>query len=137
MGASPADADTFPKLLLRNARQWGGRPAMREKDYGIWQTWTWAQAAEVVREVAGGLAALGLKRGEKIAVVGDNRPHLYWTITAAQCLGAVPVPVYQDAVADEMGFVIDHAEVVIAVAEDQEQVDKLVALRGRCPRLGT
>jgi long-chain acyl-CoA synthetase len=129
--ATTADADTFPKLLLANALSIGARPAMREKDYGIWQTWSWAQVLEQVREIAGGLANVGLKRGDKIAVVGDNRPQLYWAMSAAQMLGGIPVPVYQDAVADEMGFVIDHAEANIAVAEDQEQVDKLLLIRAK------
>jgi long-chain acyl-CoA synthetase len=132
-----AEADTFPKLLRQNARTRGERPAIREKDYGIWQTWTWAQTWEGVRAMAAGLADLGVARGDKIAIVGDNRPQLYWSICAAQCLGAVPVPVYQDAVAEEMAFVIDHAEAKLAIAEDQEQVDKLLAIRERCPRLTT
>jgi long-chain acyl-CoA synthetase len=130
-------ADTFPKLLMHNAKARGDRPAIREKDYGIWQTWTWAQTYEGVRAMAAGLAAAGISRGEKIAIVGDNRPQLYWSMCAAQCLGAVPVPVYQDAVADEMAFVIDHAEAKLALAEDQEQVDKLLSLQGRCPQLKT
>ena len=132
-----AEADTFPKLLMHNARVRGERPAIREKDYGIWQTWTWAQTRDGVRAMAAGLAALGVQRGDKIAIVGDNRPQLYWSICAAQCLGAIPVPVYQDSVADEMAFVIDHAEAHLAVAEDQEQVDKLLSIRQRNPRLAT
>ncbi|MBI3709431.1 MAG: AMP-binding protein [Proteobacteria bacterium] len=130
-------ADTFPKLLLANAVNRGTRPAIREKDYGIWQTWTWAQVLVQVREIAAGLAAVGLKRGDKLAVVGDNRPQLYWAMAAGQCVGAIPVPVYQDAVADEMAFVIDHAETRIAVAEDQEQVDKLLVIRRKYPTLAT
>jgi long-chain acyl-CoA synthetase len=135
-GAAP-DADTFPKLLLHNARTRGDRPAIREKDYGIWQTFTWTQTRDAVRAMAAGLAELGIARGDKIAIVGDNRPQLYWSICAAQCLGAIPVPVYQDSVADEMAFVIDHAEARLALAEDQEQVDKLLSLRERCPLLTT
>ncbi|HEX6977990.1 MAG TPA: AMP-binding protein [Alphaproteobacteria bacterium] len=133
----PSDADTFPKLLLHNAKVRGDRPAIREKDYGIWQTWTWAQVKEEVLAIAAGLAAQGITRGDKIAIVGDNRPQLYWSMCAAQCLGAVPVPVYQDSVADEMAYVVDHAEARLAVAEDQEQVDKLLSIRARCPRLTT
>ncbi len=129
--ASGGAPDTFPKLLLENARSRAARPAIREKDYGIWQTWSWAEVAEEVRALACGLAALGLKRGDKIAIVGDNRPRLYWAITAAQALGAVPVPLYQDAVADEMVYVIEHAEARFAVAEDQEQVDKMLEIRRR------
>jgi long-chain acyl-CoA synthetase len=128
--------DTFPKLLDRNAREFGDRPSIREKDYGIWQTWTWAQVHGEVRKIASGLASLGVKRGDKVAIVGDNRPQLYWSMCAAQMLGAVPVPVYQDSVAEEMGFVIDHAEADIAIAEDQEQVDKLLVIRQKHKRPG-
>ena len=127
--------DTFPKLLLDNARRLGGRPAMREKDLGIWQRWSWAEAAREVQDLAHGLGALGFRRGDKLAIIGDNRPRLYWAITAAQCLGGVPVPVYQDAVAAEMEFVLEHAEVRFVVAEDQEQVDKLLAVLERLPKL--
>ena len=128
---SAPGADTFPKLLLRNARIFADRPAIREKDLGIWQTWTWAQVLDEVRGFAVGLKKLGLKRGEKVAIVGDNRPRLYWTFVAAQSLGAVPVPVYQDSVADEMAFVLDHADVTFAIVEDQEQVDKVLAVADR------
>jgi len=128
-------ADTFPKLLQRHARERGDRPAVREKDYGIWQSWSWAQVADEARALACGLAAMGLARGDKVAIIGDNRPRLYWTMVAAQSIGAVPVPVYQDSVADEMAFVMDHAEARFAVVEDQEQVDKLLEIRERCPKL--
>jgi len=132
-----AEADTFPKLLVRNARTFGRRPAMRHKDLGIWQTWTWAQALEIVRAYAAGLHRLGLKRGETIAIVGANRPKLYWSVTAAQMLGAVPVPVYADAVADELSYVLAHAEVRFAAVEDQEQVDKILSVSDRLPKLET
>lgn len=127
--------DTLPKLLLRNAAAFGSRPAMRHKDLGIWQTWTWAQVLDEVRALSVGLAELGLKRGDKFTVIGANRPRLYWAMCAGQALGAVPVPVYADAVADEMAFVLDHAEVVLAVVQDQEQVDKLIAISERLPHL--
>src|SRR5215472_1823068 len=116
--------DTFPKLLLEHAEVRPDRPANREKDYGIWQTWTWAQVAAEVEGLACGLAAMGFRRGDKLAIIGDNRPRLYWAIAAAQALGGVPVPVYQDSIAEEMAFVLDDAEVHFAIAEDQEQVDK-------------
>jgi long-chain acyl-CoA synthetase len=128
-------ADTFPKLLLEHARVRPGRPANREKDYGIWQSWSWAEVAAEVEALACGLAAAGFRRGDKLAIIGDNRPRLYWAIAAAQALGGIPVPVYQDAIADEMAFVLDHAEVRFAVAEDQEQVDKLAEIKERCPLL--
>ena len=134
---APAEADTFPKLLVRNARSFGDRPAMRHKDLGIWQTWTWAQVLDDVRAYAVGLHRLGLKRGDTIAIVGANRPKLYWSVTAAQTLGAIPVPVYADAVADELCYVLAHAEVRFAAVEDQEQVDKILSVSERLPKLET
>ena len=116
-------ADTFPRLLLRHAQSRGQHPAFREKDLGIWQTSTWSQVADEVRALACGLAALGFRRGMNLAIVGDNRPRLYWAMSAAQCLGGVPVPLYQDAPAADMAFVLDNAEIDFAVVEDQEQVD--------------
>jgi len=127
--------DTFPRLLTAHARERGDQPAIREKDLGIWQTHTWAGALAEVRSLAAGLHRLGLRRGETLAIVGDNRPRLYWAMDAAQALGAIPVPLYQDAVAEEMAYVLGNAEVRIAVVEDQEQVDKLLEVRGRCPAL--
>ncbi len=130
-----AKLDTFPRLLADNARTRGDKPAYREKDLGIWNTWTWREAAAEVRAIAGGLAEAGLRRGDKLAIVGDNRPELYWSMVAAQCLGAIPVPLYQDSVADEMRYVLDHAEARFAVVEDQEQVDKLIEIKHDCPAL--
>src|SRR5215467_14623493 len=126
---------TFPRLLLHQAKTRPGRPAVREKDLGIWQSWTWAQALEEVRSLACGLAAQGFRRGDRLAVVGDNRPRLYWAMMAAQVLGGVPVPLYQDAVAAELAFVLQDADVGFAVAEDQEQVDKLLESLPTCPQL--
>jgi long-chain acyl-CoA synthetase len=128
--------DTLPKLLIHNAAAIGGRPAMRHKDLGIWQAWTWAQMLEEVRAFSIGLAESGLKRGDKFTIIGNNRPRLYWAMCAGQALGAVPVPVYADAVADEMAFVLAHAEVTLAVVQDQEQVDKIIAVSDRLPHLG-
>lgn len=130
-----AGADTFPKLLVRNAQIFGARPAMRHKDLGIWQTWTWAETLDIVRAYAVGLHRLGLKRGETIAIVGANRPRLYWSVMAAQVLGAVPVPVYADAVAEELAYVLAHADVRFAAVEDQEQVDKLLSVTERVPKI--
>src|SRR5690349_21603606 len=127
--------DTFPKLLMHHARVRPQRPAIREKDLGIWQTWTWSEFAREVRAIAAALAGLGLKRGEHFALVGDNRPRLYATMAAGQCLGAIPVPLYQDAVATEMAFPIQNAAIAIAFAEDQEQVDKLLEIAPKCPSL--
>ena len=131
-----APADTFPKLLIRNAELYGSRPAMRHKDLGIWQTWTWAQTLEIVRAYAVGLHRLGIRRGETVAIVGGNRPKLYWSEMAVQMLGAIPVPVYADAVADELAYVLAHAETRFAAVEDQEQVDKIMSVMDRLPKLG-
>ena len=127
--------DTIPKLLLRNAVVHADLPAYRQKDLGIWQTWTWAETREQIRDFAIGLYVLGLKRGEAIAIIGDNRPKLYWSFCAAQSIGAIPVPIYQDSVADEMAYVLDHSEVVMAIVQNQEQVDKLLSIADRVPRL--
>jgi len=126
---------TLPGYLVRNARQHAERPAIREKDRGIWQTYTWRQYHDHVRDIALGLAALGFTRGDKLSVIGDNRPRLYWSQVAAICLGGVSVPVYQDSIAKELAFVLDHAEVSVVVAEDQEQVDKILALKEQLPAL--
>ena len=136
MPSTDPGLDTLPKLLIHNAAAIGGRPAMRHKDLGIWQAWTWAQMLEEVRAFSIGLAESGLKRGDKFTIIGNNRPRLYWAMCAGQALGAVPVPVYADAVADEMAFVLAHAEVTLAVVQDQEQVDKIIAVSDRLPHLG-
>jgi long-chain acyl-CoA synthetase len=133
--ALDAERDTFPKLVRDNARRIGGKVAIREKDFGIWQSYTWSRYFEEARRIAHGLAALGFARGDRVAIVGDNRPELYWAIMAAQALGGVPVPIYQDSGEKEMEYIVDHAEARFAVVEDQEQVDKLLSLRARCPRL--
>ena len=126
---------TFPRLLLEHAKSRPDAPALREKEYGIWQTLTWSQLALLVRRLACGLSHAGVKRGDHLVVVGENRPRLYATMLAAQSLGAVPVPLYQDAVAAEYAFPINNAEVRFAVVEDQEQVDKMLELRAQCPLL--
>lgn len=128
-------SDTFPKLLNGNAERLASQVAMREKDYGIWQSWTWAQMRDEIFTFANGLAALGFQRGDRLAIVGRNRPRLYWSICAAQCLGGIPVPVYQDSVADEMQYVLEHAEAKYVIAEDQEQVDKMLEIQDRCPNM--
>jgi long-chain acyl-CoA synthetase len=135
--APDASLDTVPKLLLRNAAEHGARPAMRHKDFGIWQTWTWADLKDEVRAFAIGLRKLGFERGHAVAVIGDNRPRLYATFAAVQSLGGIAVPIYQDSVADEMAYVLDHAEVTFAVVQDQEQVDKVISVSDRLPRLRT
>ena len=134
MVASPRPAgteDTFPKLLRLHAQTRGARPAFRLKDRGIWRTWSWSQTYDNVRALAQGLKSLGLGAGDKIAIVGANRPLLYWTVAAAQLLRATPVPVYADAVADEMAYILENADVKIVAAQDQEQVDKLQSMQDR------
>jgi long-chain acyl-CoA synthetase len=128
-------ADTFPKLLLRNAETFATRPAIRHKDLGIWQGWTWAQVKDEVVALSVGLAELGLERGDHFAIIGRNKPRLYWAICAGQALGAVPVPLYADSVAEEMAYVLEHAEVTLAVVEDQEQVDKILSIQERLTTL--
>ena len=126
---------TFPRLLLEHAKKRPQAPALREKVYGIWQSLNWADLALLVRRLACGLAAAGVRRGDHLIVVGENRPRLYASMLAAQSLGAVPVPLYQDAVATEYVFPISNAEVRFAIVEDQEQVDKMLELREPCPQL--
>jgi long-chain acyl-CoA synthetase len=127
--------DTFAKLLRGHARVRGGRPAFRHKVFGIWRTWTWSEVYQETRALAQGLAGLGFAKGDRIAIAGANRPRLYWSITAAQMLGAAPVPVYADSVADEIALVLENAGVRFIVAQDQEQVDKILSIADRLPRL--
>ena len=126
---------TFPRLLLQHAAERPDATAMREKEYGIWQAHSWASMAALVEQIACGMYEAGLRRGEHMVVIGSNRPRLYATVLAAQALGAVPVPLYQDAVGTECVFPITNADVRFAVVEDQEQVDKLLEIRERCPDL--
>ena len=121
---------TFPRLMLDHASQRPQAPALREKVYGIWQTTSWADLAQLVRRIACGLHEAGMVRGDHVVVVGENRPRLYASMLAVQSLGAVPVPLYQDAATTEYVFPINNAEVRFAIVEDQEQVDKMVELRG-------
>ncbi len=127
--------ETFPQLLVQHAAKQGERAALREKEYGIWQTLTWSQLAVLVEHLACGLHQAGLVRGDHMVVVGANRPRLYATMLAAQSLGAIPIPLYQDAAAPECVFPINNAQVRFAFAEDQEQVDKLLEARAQCPQL--
>ena len=126
---------TFPQLLLKHAAERPQAPAMREKEYGIWQTLSWAALAKMVEHIACGLHHAGLKRGEHIVVIGSNRPRMYASMLAAQSLGAIPVPLYQDAAAAECVFPITNAEIRFGIVEDQEQVDKLLEVQGSCPLL--
>ncbi len=133
--ASANSDDTFAKLMRVNAWVRGERPAFRLKQFGVWRTWTWGQAYQETRALAKGLADLGVIRGDRVAVAGANRPKLYWAITAAQMLGAIPVPLYADAVADEIAGVLELAGARLIVVQDQEQVDKLVSILPRLPAI--
>ena len=126
-------ATTMPRLLLANAQRFPNRHALREKILGIWSPWTWRRYAQEHRHLACGLAELGFKRGDKLAIIGDNRPRLYAAMCAAQALGGVPVPMYQESVAEELKFIIEHAKTRFAIAEDQEQVDKLLEITAQLP----
>ncbi|MCP4791618.1 MAG: long-chain fatty acid--CoA ligase [Gammaproteobacteria bacterium] len=125
--------DTFPKLLLHNARMFPNKDAMREKEFGIWQSWTWEQVADEIERFSLGLQVRGIQKGDKVLIIGANRPRMYWTMVAAQVLGAIPVPTYKDSVAEEMQYVIEHSEARFVIAEDQEQVDKVLEVKDRCP----
>jgi long-chain acyl-CoA synthetase len=130
----PETPGTLPKLLLAQAARWGDRRvAIREKEFGIWQSHSWQAYAGHVERIALGLASLGFHRGDKIAIIGDNRPQLYWTMLAAQALGGAPVPVYQDSITAEMHYVIDHSESRMVICEDQEQVDKILEMKDKLP----
>ncbi|MCV2866695.1 long-chain fatty acid--CoA ligase [Defluviimonas sp. WL0075] len=133
--ATDAALQSIPALLARNAAKWGAMPAYREKEFGIWQSWTWSETADEVRAIALGFLTLGLERGDHVAIIGRNRPALYWSMMAAQMCGAVPVPLYQDAVAEEMAYVLDHCGARFVVCGDQEQVDKVLEVQDRLPNI--
>ncbi|AEI95745.1 AMP-binding protein [Roseobacter litoralis] len=124
---------SVPALLHRNAKEFADAPAYREKEYGIWQSWTWAETLEEVEALALGLVDLGVQEGDFIAVIGRNRPRLYWSMIAAEMVGAVPVPLYQDAVAEEMAYVLSHCGARFVIVGDQEQVDKVIEIRDQLP----
>ena len=133
--AAGETAQSIPALLARNVARYGAMPAYREKEFGIWQSWTWAQAAEEIRAMALGFLSLGVARGDHVAIIGRNRPAHYWAMVAAQMCGAVPVPLYQDAVAEEMAYVLEHCGARFVVCGDQEQVDKVVEIGDRVQNL--
>ncbi|WP_315898810.1 AMP-binding protein [Tateyamaria omphalii] len=136
MVKSPEGANglvSVPALLHRNAKEFGSAPAYREKEFGIWQSWTWAETLEEVEALALGLIDLGVQPGDHIAVIGRNRPYLYWSMMAAQMAGAIPVPLYQDAAAEEMAYTLDHSGARFVIAGDQEQVDKVIEVQAQLP----
>jgi len=120
---------SVPALLARNAATLGSSTAYREKEFGIWQSWTWSQVADEVQAMAMGFLALGMERGDFVAIIGRNRPALYWAMVAAQSVGAIPVPFYQDSVAEEMAYVVEHCGARFVVCGDQEQVDKIIEVQ--------
>jgi len=124
---------SVPALLHRNAKTFATAPAYREKEFGIWQTWTWSETLEEIEALALGFIDLGVKEGDFVAIIGRNRPHLYWAMVSAQMVGAIPVPLYQDAVAEEMSYVLNHCGARFVVAGDQEQVDKVIEIQDRLP----
>ena len=135
MTSGPTAPQSVPALLERNALIYGAKPAFREKEFGIWQSWTWLRVNEEVRSMALGFLALGLNPGDHVAVIGRNRPALYWAMVAIQKAGAVPVPLYQDAVAEEMAYVLDNCKARFVVVADQEQVDKVLEVQDRAPTI--
>lgn len=130
-----AVADTIPKLLLHQAALRPNQAAIREKEFGIWQTYTWADSLSQVSRIAAGLVSHGFGRGEMAAILGANRPSLYWATSAIQSLGGVAVPLYNDATSDELAYVLKHCEARIVFVEDQEQADKVLALVPELPEL--
>jgi len=136
MGNTSSELATMPQLLARNVAQYGDKAAYREKEFGIWQSWTWREASEEIHRIAAGFVALGLKEGESVAIIGRNRPAMYWSMVAAQMCGGTPVPLYQDAVAEEMAYVLEHCDARIVVAADQEQVDKIAEVQETVKGIG-
>ncbi|MBT4356833.1 MAG: AMP-binding protein, partial [Proteobacteria bacterium] len=134
-GSSESEAGTFPRLLRIRREKDGATPAMREKAFGIWQTWSLDEFCDEAFFFASGLMHLGMSRGDTLVIIGDNRPRLYASMLAAQSIGGIPVPAYQDSIAKEIEYVVDHAEARFIVAENQEQVDKALEIREQCPRV--
>ena len=130
-----SQCDTLQRLLAYNVEHYGNQPAYREKEYGIWQSWTWAEAGREIQHLAAGLLTLDVGIGDHITIIGRNRPHFYWAMLAAQTVGAVPVPVYQDSVAEEIAYVLEHCEAKLVFAENQEQVDKILDIQDKLPNL--
>lgn len=133
--ATAGQLETLPQLLARNAMEYGDSPAYREKEFGIWQSWTWAQAREEIEALAYGLLEMGLAEGDHVALLGPNRPHLYWSMVAVEMCGAVPVPIYHDSVGEEIAYVLDHCGARYVIGQDQEQVDKVIEVKDNLPTL--
>ena len=132
MNAKPA---TLIGLARRNAELYGEKPAYREKEFGIWQSWNWAEASKEIESLSYGLLSLGIKQGDHVAIIGRNRPYFYWAMVSVQAAGGVPVPIYQDSVADEVCYVLDHCKARFVFAENQEQVDKVLDIKDQLTSL--
>jgi len=127
--------DTLPKLLRRNAQRFGDRVAFREKELGIWQPVGWRQYFEHARAFGLGLVALGFQPGEVVAIIGDNRPELFYAALGTQSIGGISYGMYQDSLAEQLAQLIEFAEARIVVCEDQEQVDKLLKMDALLPHV--
>ena len=127
--------DTVPKLIAHHIQTKPTQTAYREKEFGIWQSWTWQEAGEEMRALAMGMMGRGLKPGDHVAIIGRNRPYFYWAMIACQSVGAIPVPIYQDSVATEMAYVLDHCSARFIIAENQEQVDKILEIQSQLKNL--
>ncbi|NNG07297.1 MAG: AMP-binding protein, partial [Desulfobacteraceae bacterium] len=127
---------TIPKLFLRKCKKYGeNRVAMREKEFGIWIPFTWQDYLENVKSLCLGMVRLGLKRGDKVAMIGDNRPEGLWAEMAALCAGGIGVWLFQDCMMDEVKYIVDHSDAKLFVGETQEEVDKALAIKEECPKL--
>ncbi|WP_298259877.1 AMP-binding protein [uncultured Litoreibacter sp.] len=131
--ARTAGVQSIPELLARNVAAFGDKAAYREKEFGIWQSWTWSEVSDEIEALALGFLTLGVNEGDHIAIIGRNRPYLYWSFVAAQMVGAVPVPLYQDAAAEELAYVLDHCDARFVIAQDQEQIDKVHEVQDQLP----
>ena len=120
---------TMPALLIRNAQQWPEKTALREKEFGIWNNISWSEYLLNVKNFALGLMALGFKKGDKVAIIGDNRPEWIYAELASQALGSSSVGIYQDSILKEISYIINASDSTVVVAEDQEQVDKLLDMK--------
>jgi long-chain acyl-CoA synthetase len=133
--ASQQTPTSIPALLARNVARYGAKAAYREKEFGIWQSWSWKETQDEIDAFAMGLITLGASVGDHIAIIGRNRPALYWAMVSAQKAGCIPVPLYQDAAAEEIAYALNHCGARYAIVGDQEQVDKVADVRDQVAEL--
>jgi long-chain acyl-CoA synthetase len=126
---------TIPKVFVQAVGRYDGKVAMREKEFGIWRPLTWVEYLDRVKAIALGLVDMGLQRGDKVALIGDNRPEGLWAEMATLCAGGVAVWLYQESLIDEVQFIVDHSDAKFIIGEGQEEVDKALAIKDKCPRL--